>query len=135
MCFLVSPNAYVTNFNIDPNTGVLSVGTAFDREEMSSSIVSVSIKVPTPPPTTTTIWCWKSYSREVIHMTLQCGPADIRFFVSVVWNNELWYICPFTLISFIFLDLGQVFYFHQFWDLSHKNWAEELKFLFKNPLR
>ncbi|XP_011481165.1 protocadherin Fat 4 isoform X2 [Oryzias latipes] len=40
----VSPNAYVTNFNIDPNTGVLSVGTAFDREEMSSSIVSVSIK-------------------------------------------------------------------------------------------
>ncbi|RVE76560.1 hypothetical protein OJAV_G00009860 [Oryzias javanicus] len=40
----VSPNAYEGNFNIDPNTGVLSVATAFDREEMSSSIVSVSIK-------------------------------------------------------------------------------------------
>ncbi|XP_024145645.1 protocadherin Fat 4 isoform X2 [Oryzias melastigma] len=40
----VSPNAYERNFNIDPNTGVLSVVTAFDREEMSSTIVSVSIK-------------------------------------------------------------------------------------------
>lgn len=42
---LVSPDKYQRNFNIDSSSGVLSVLTAIDREEMSSSIISVSIKV------------------------------------------------------------------------------------------
>lgn len=41
----VSPEKYGGRFNIDNSTGVLSVLTAFDREEMSSSDVFVSIKV------------------------------------------------------------------------------------------
>ncbi|TKS68735.1 Protocadherin Fat 4 FAT tumor suppressor -like protein 4 [Collichthys lucidus] len=39
----VSPDKYRTNFNIDPTSGVLSVLTAIDREEMSTSVISVNI--------------------------------------------------------------------------------------------
>lgn len=35
------------NFNIDPSSGVLSVESAIDREEMNSNVISVSIKVLT----------------------------------------------------------------------------------------
>ncbi|XP_043970025.1 protocadherin Fat 4 isoform X2 [Gambusia affinis] len=40
----VSPAEYQANFNIDANTGALSVVTSFDREEMVSSEISVNIK-------------------------------------------------------------------------------------------
>ncbi|XP_014894869.1 protein dachsous-like [Poecilia latipinna] len=40
----VSPADYQANFNIDADTGVLTVVTSFDREEMDSSEISVSIK-------------------------------------------------------------------------------------------
>ncbi|XP_041642272.1 protocadherin Fat 4 [Cheilinus undulatus] len=40
----VSPEKYRTNFGIDSSSGVVSVVRAFDREEMSSSLISVSIK-------------------------------------------------------------------------------------------
>ncbi|XP_008416259.1 protein dachsous [Poecilia reticulata] len=40
----VSPADYQANFNIDTNTGVLTVVTSFDREEMDSSEISVNIK-------------------------------------------------------------------------------------------
>uniref|UniRef100_A0A096LSP5 Cadherin domain-containing protein n=1 Tax=Poecilia formosa TaxID=48698 RepID=A0A096LSP5_POEFO len=40
----VSPSDYQANFNIDADTGVLTVVTSFDREEMDSSEISVSIK-------------------------------------------------------------------------------------------
>ncbi|XP_032418046.1 protocadherin Fat 4-like [Xiphophorus hellerii] len=40
----VSPAEYQANFNIDANTGVLSVVTSFDREEMDSSEISVNIQ-------------------------------------------------------------------------------------------
>nr|XP_008302668.1 PREDICTED: protocadherin Fat 4-like [Stegastes partitus] len=40
----VSPEKYLSNFDIDTASGVLSVVTAFDREEMDSSVISVSIK-------------------------------------------------------------------------------------------
>ncbi|KAG7999610.1 Protein dachsous, partial [Nibea albiflora] len=39
----VSPDKYRTNFNIDSNSGVLSVLTAIDREEMSTSVISINI--------------------------------------------------------------------------------------------
>ncbi|XP_027138360.1 protocadherin Fat 4 isoform X1 [Larimichthys crocea] len=39
----VSPGKYRTNFDIDPTSGVLSVLTAIDREEMSTSVISVNI--------------------------------------------------------------------------------------------
>ncbi|XP_036950739.1 cadherin-23-like isoform X6 [Acanthopagrus latus] len=40
----VSPAEYQSNFHIDSSSGVLSVQTPIDREEMSSSVISVSIK-------------------------------------------------------------------------------------------
>ncbi|XP_014832946.1 PREDICTED: cadherin-23-like [Poecilia mexicana] len=40
----VSPADYQANFNINADTGVLTVVTSFDREEMDSSEISVSIK-------------------------------------------------------------------------------------------
>ncbi|KAM7419871.1 hypothetical protein PAMA_016804 [Pampus argenteus] len=40
----VFPDKYQRNFNIDSSSGVLSVVTAVDREEMNSSMISVSIK-------------------------------------------------------------------------------------------
>ncbi|XP_071359727.1 protocadherin Fat 4 isoform X2 [Trachinotus anak] len=40
----VSPDIYQRNFNIDSSSGVLSVATAIDREEMNSSVITVSIK-------------------------------------------------------------------------------------------
>ncbi|KAM6941222.1 protocadherin Fat 4 [Lycodopsis pacificus] len=40
----VSPDKYRQNFNVDSSSGVVSVLTALDREEMDSSVVSVSIK-------------------------------------------------------------------------------------------
>ncbi|XP_032418047.1 cadherin EGF LAG seven-pass G-type receptor 2-like [Xiphophorus hellerii] len=40
----VSPAEYQPNFNIDSNTGALSVVTSFDREEMDSSEISVNIQ-------------------------------------------------------------------------------------------
>ncbi|XP_031732532.1 fat-like cadherin-related tumor suppressor homolog [Anarrhichthys ocellatus] len=40
----VSPDKYQRNFNVDSSSGVVSVLTALDREEMDSSVVSVSIK-------------------------------------------------------------------------------------------
>ncbi|XP_054866126.1 cadherin-23 [Amphiprion ocellaris] len=40
----VSPEAYQTNFDIDSSSGVLSVVTAFDREEMDTGVISVFIK-------------------------------------------------------------------------------------------
>ncbi|XP_014833380.1 PREDICTED: cadherin-87A-like [Poecilia mexicana] len=40
----VSPADYQANFNIDADTGVLTVVTSFDREEMDSSEISVNIK-------------------------------------------------------------------------------------------
>ncbi|XP_023190113.1 protein dachsous-like [Xiphophorus maculatus] len=40
----VSPAEYQANFNIDSNTGALSVVTSFDREEMDSSEISVNIQ-------------------------------------------------------------------------------------------
>ncbi|XP_014826183.1 PREDICTED: cadherin-related tumor suppressor-like [Poecilia mexicana] len=40
----VSPSDYQANFNIDADTGVLTVVTSFDREEMDSSEISVNIK-------------------------------------------------------------------------------------------
>ncbi|XP_039671449.1 protocadherin Fat 4 [Perca fluviatilis] len=40
----VSPDKYRGNFDIDPSSGVVTVLTALDREEMSSSVISVSIK-------------------------------------------------------------------------------------------
>ncbi|XP_045903065.1 protocadherin Fat 4-like isoform X1 [Micropterus dolomieu] len=40
----VSPDKYQTNFNIKSSTGVVSVVTAIDREEMNSNVISVSIK-------------------------------------------------------------------------------------------
>ncbi|XP_042370984.1 cadherin-23-like, partial [Plectropomus leopardus] len=40
----VSPDKYRTNFNIDSSSGVVSVVTALDREEMNSSTISVNIK-------------------------------------------------------------------------------------------
>lgn len=40
----VSPEKYQTHFDIDSSSGVLSVVTEFDREEMDSSVISVSIK-------------------------------------------------------------------------------------------
>lgn len=43
----VSPDKYWTNFQVDSSSGVVSVLTALDREEMDSSVISVSIKVPT----------------------------------------------------------------------------------------
>lgn len=42
---LVSPERYQKNFNIDSSSGVVSMVTAIDREEMTSSSISVSIKV------------------------------------------------------------------------------------------
>lgn len=42
---LVSPEKYQRNFHIDAGSGVVSVVTAIDREEMTSSSISVSIKV------------------------------------------------------------------------------------------
>ncbi len=48
-CRLVDPLKYRVNFEIDSSTGVVSVVSAFDREELSSSVgsnvVSVSIQV------------------------------------------------------------------------------------------
>ncbi|XP_074485330.1 protocadherin Fat 4 isoform X2 [Sebastes fasciatus] len=41
----VSPDKYRSNFNIDSSSGVVSVLTALDREEMNSSVISLSIKV------------------------------------------------------------------------------------------
>lgn len=35
----------MSNFHIDSSSGVLSVLSAIDREEMSSNVISVSIKV------------------------------------------------------------------------------------------
>lgn len=46
----VSPEKYGGRFDIDKSTGVLSVLTSFDREEMSSSDVLISIKVVTSKP-------------------------------------------------------------------------------------
>ncbi|XP_044201151.1 protocadherin Fat 4-like [Thunnus albacares] len=40
----VSPDKYRSNFNIDSSSGVLSLVTAIDREEMNSSMISVDIK-------------------------------------------------------------------------------------------
>ncbi|XP_067355536.1 protocadherin Fat 4 isoform X2 [Channa argus] len=40
----VSPEKYQTNFNVDAESGVLTVATAFDREEMSSNLISLTIK-------------------------------------------------------------------------------------------
>ncbi|XP_027874626.1 protocadherin Fat 2-like [Xiphophorus couchianus] len=40
----VSPDDYQANFNIDSNTGALSVVTSFDREELDNSEISVNIK-------------------------------------------------------------------------------------------
>ncbi|XP_067441680.1 protocadherin Fat 4 [Thunnus thynnus] len=40
----VSPDKYRSNFNIDSSSGVLSLVTAIDREEMNSSVISVDIK-------------------------------------------------------------------------------------------
>ncbi|KAG7235236.1 hypothetical protein INR49_003079 [Caranx melampygus] len=40
----VSPDIYLTNFNMDRHSGVVSVVTAFDREEMNSSMISINIK-------------------------------------------------------------------------------------------
>ncbi|XP_047434007.1 cadherin-23-like [Mugil cephalus] len=40
----VSPDKYKSNFAIDPNSGVISVLTAFDREEISSNMISISIQ-------------------------------------------------------------------------------------------
>ncbi|XP_034740142.1 protocadherin Fat 4 [Etheostoma cragini] len=40
----VSPDQYGGHFHMDPSSGVLTVLTALDREEMSSSVISVSIK-------------------------------------------------------------------------------------------
>nr|XP_033478927.1 protocadherin Fat 4 [Epinephelus lanceolatus] len=40
----VSPDKYQRNFNIDSSSGVVSVITALDREEMNSSVISVRIK-------------------------------------------------------------------------------------------
>ncbi|CAK6976329.1 protocadherin Fat 4-like [Scomber scombrus] len=40
----VTPEKYRPNLNIDSNSGVLSVVTAIDREEMDSSTISVNIK-------------------------------------------------------------------------------------------
>ncbi|CAJ1052822.1 cadherin-23-like [Xyrichtys novacula] len=40
----VSPDKYAGNFGIDSSSGVVSVLTALDREEMDSSVISVSIK-------------------------------------------------------------------------------------------
>ena len=44
---LVSPAEYQSNFQIDSSSGVLSVQTPIDREEMSSSVITVNIKVTT----------------------------------------------------------------------------------------
>ncbi|XP_047434008.1 protein dachsous-like [Mugil cephalus] len=40
----VSPDKYKSNFAIEPNSGVISVLTAFDREEISSNMISISIQ-------------------------------------------------------------------------------------------
>ncbi|XP_078146234.1 cadherin-23-like [Centroberyx gerrardi] len=40
----VSPGEYLSNFSIDSSSGVLTVLTALDREEMDSAVISVSIK-------------------------------------------------------------------------------------------
>ncbi|XP_030290616.1 cadherin EGF LAG seven-pass G-type receptor 2-like [Sparus aurata] len=40
----VSPAEYQSNFQIDSSSGVLSVQTPIDREELSSSVISVNIK-------------------------------------------------------------------------------------------
>ncbi|XP_068451779.1 cadherin-23-like isoform X2 [Clinocottus analis] len=41
----VSPDKYRSNFNMDSSSGVVSLVTALDREEMDSSEISVNIKV------------------------------------------------------------------------------------------
>ncbi|XP_047434027.1 cadherin EGF LAG seven-pass G-type receptor fmi-1-like isoform X2 [Mugil cephalus] len=40
----VSPDKYKSNFAIDPNSGVISVLTAFDREEIRSNMIFISIQ-------------------------------------------------------------------------------------------
>lgn len=44
---LVLPEEYAEHLSIDTSTGVLSVRTAFNREEMNSNNVLVGIKVLT----------------------------------------------------------------------------------------
>ncbi|XP_051241011.1 protein dachsous isoform X1 [Dicentrarchus labrax] len=41
----VSPDKYRTNFNIDSSSGVLTVATAIDREDMNNSVISINIMV------------------------------------------------------------------------------------------
>ncbi|XP_029987441.1 protein dachsous [Sphaeramia orbicularis] len=40
----VTPGKYQSNFHMDPNSGVLSVVSALDREEMSTNAITVNIK-------------------------------------------------------------------------------------------
>lgn len=41
----MTPGKYQRNFDIDANSGVVSVLTALDREEMDSGVITLVIKV------------------------------------------------------------------------------------------